>query len=138
MGPRTHDGEWRGYKRTVSPLVTDEESSDEGEDEHARGQVNQTSAQQRIQKLPWMGPRGNVLPRVGQQCLVMVGDSGRDIGQVGQVTGVKAVMMEIAYRHGPSGQVRRKHKRPSSVILLEDGLELAQNLDGTVWVRQVK
>jgi hypothetical protein len=81
-----------------------------------------------------MRPHGDALPKVGQRCLVVTGESGQDVGQMGQVTRVMAVMMEIAYRHGQDGQVRVRRKRPSSIIMLEDGLELAQDPDITVWV----
>ena len=55
---------------------------------------------------------------------------------MGQVTEVKVKMMEIAFRSSQNGYLQYKQKRPSSVIMLEDGLKLVQEEDGTVWVRK--
>jgi hypothetical protein len=138
MVPRTQDGGRRGYEGAACHLVTDEERSDDDESDPAAVPVRRGLASSLVQGLPWMKPHGDALPKVGQRCLVVTGESGQDVGQMGRVTRVMAVMMEIAYRHGRDGLVRIRRKRPSSVIMLEDGLELAQEPDGTVWVRRTR
>ena len=138
MVPPTQEGGVRGYQDAACHLVTDEERSDDDESDPAAVPARLGLALPLVQGLPWMKPHGDALPKVGQRCLVVTGESWQDVGQMGRVTRVMAVMMEIAYRHGQDGLVRIRRKRPSSVIMLEDGLELAQEPDGTVWVRRTR
>jgi hypothetical protein len=71
-------------------------------------------------------------PKVGEHCIVLVGKAGQDLGQMGRVTDTKAVMVEIAYRGSNEGQILYKNKRPSSLIMLEDGLEVTQHDNGMI------
>jgi hypothetical protein len=137
MAPRTRRSVWRGYEEVRPQPVTDGEESEGGERGPSGVYHGQSRMHRQIQRLPWMRPRGNVLPLVGQQCVIVNGDRGRDIGQMGVVTEVKAVMMEITFRHGRDGRMQKGLKRPGSVIMLEDGLELVQGQDGTVWVQRM-
>jgi hypothetical protein len=82
-----------------------------------------------------MRPRGNAMPAVGTHCIVIVGDARQDLGQMAQVSSRKSKMVEIKYRGKQDRRLDHKMKRPSSLIMLEEGLVLQQDTDGTVWVR---
>jgi hypothetical protein len=79
-----------------------------------------------------------MLPQIGEHCLVLTGKMGDDIGQMGWVTDVKAVMVETGYRSQKSGKIVYKHKKPSSLLMLEDGLMLEQDRNGMVWIQRSK
>jgi hypothetical protein len=80
-----------------------------------------------------MGPRGNVLPALGTHCIVMVGTK-QDVGQMAQVTDHKAQMVGIKYRGSKNRRMDYKVKRPSSLIMLQAGLTMEQDAQGTVWI----
>ena len=82
--------------------------------------------------------RGNSRPRIGQRCIVMKGKVGEDEGQMAVVTGSRKVMVEIAWKGGAGGLVRRKLKHPQSLVMLEEGLVVEQSSDGTVWIRRAR
>jgi hypothetical protein len=67
----------------------------------------------------------------------MTGKAGYDEGQVAIVTQQKRCMVEIAFV-GPKGDIRRKLKRPSTLLFLGKGVTVAQEQDGTMWVRGEK
>jgi hypothetical protein len=84
--------------------------------------------------LPRMQLRSETLPRIGQQCLVLTGKAGYDEGQVAMIAQQKRCMVEIAFV-GPKGDIRRKLKRPSTLLFLGKGVTVTQEQDGTMWVR---
>jgi hypothetical protein len=90
---------------------------------------------EQVKRLTRVGIRGSARPPVGQLCLVMTGKVDQDQGQVGIVTRQTSCMVEIAVR--PTGRDRNMTflKRPSSLILLEPGLILVQEKNGSVWIR---
>ena len=90
---------------------------------HVLGQLSRTTL------------RGNVQPAIGQQCIVMKGVAGQDEGQMGVVTNRSRVMVEVTVAHHTGKGTVTKRKQPSSLIMLEPGLGLVQDVDGTVWVR---
>jgi hypothetical protein len=122
----------------VGQYVTDNEHSEDEEWETERihrGWRNRL--REGFRRMRRLDPFCDGQPRVGEQCIIMVGKAGHDLGQVGRVTDVKAVMVEVAYR-GPqeNGQIVYKNKRPSSLIMLEDGLEVVQSADGIVRIQR--
>jgi hypothetical protein len=82
-----------------------------------------------------VGCRGNSLPPIGQACVVMKGTAGKDEGQMGFVTGKTRAMVEVTYVDETTGKPNVRLKRPSSLVMLEPGLCLAQDPDGAVWIR---
>ena len=74
---------------------------------------------------------------MGERVLVMTGKAGLDEGQVVRVTEQKRSMVEIAFR-GPDGVIRRKSKRPGTLIGLRPDVTVVQETDGTVWVQKRK
>jgi hypothetical protein len=139
----------RAKSRTMGPIplgtcvVTDDET-----EERLMGQTGQIQGehekypdrlawQERLRRgfrhLVWMGPRGNRRPEIGAHCIV-IGGTGRDSGQMAQVTDRTAKMVGIKYRGAKGHRLEYKKKRPSSLIMLEAGLVMKQDIHGTVWV----
>ena len=81
---------------------------------------------------------GNVQPRIGQLCIIMTGVAGQDEGQMGIVTSQTKVMVEVTLASKTGKGTITKTKQPRSLVLLEPGLVLVQDSDGSVWVRAVK
>ena len=80
-----------------------------------------------------MKPQGNACPEIGMHCLIMVGTK-QDRGQMAQVVDRKAQMVGVKFRAAKNRQMEYKVKRPSSLIMLEAGLTMKQDVHGTVWV----
>jgi hypothetical protein len=116
--------------------VTDGETTDEETEGETKQHVSQKcrSAQGRL--LRRVDTQEDLVARIGDQCVILVGKTGHDIGQQGQVTEIKPVMVEVEYRDGQSKRVVVKSKRPSSLLMLEEGLEIVRDKKGTLWVRQ--
>ena len=89
----------------------------------------------RLRNLTRVGKAGSELPQVGQVCLVLHGIEGRDLGQQAVVTSHTRARVQIAYRDQDGRQVE-KLKHPNLLVLLEDGLGMAQDEQGFVWVRR--
>jgi hypothetical protein len=89
----------------------------------------------RLRRLTRVGRAGSELPPVGQACLILHGVEGRDLGQQAVVTAQTKARVRVAYqeRNGRRGE---KLKHPNSLVLLEDGLEIAQDEQGFVWVQR--
>jgi hypothetical protein len=83
-----------------------------------------------------VGARGNLRPSVGQACLVVSGNAHEELGQVGVVRRHTPAMVEMMVRAKSGSQDLLVMKRPSSLILLEAGLVLVQDIDGSVWIRR--
>jgi hypothetical protein len=122
--------------------VTDDEenkgntSEEEMSDQESNAAIEKSPAwwKKIILSLPRMSVRSEELPRIGEQCLVMKGKAGDDEGQVGVVTDRKRCMVEIAFQ-GPKGDIRRKLKRPGTLIFLKKGVTVKQDRNGTMWVQ---
>jgi hypothetical protein len=89
-----------------------------------------------IPKWSRVEPRGNMLPTVGEYCFIINGREGDDKGQLGQVSELKLAMIEVKYV-GADNSFTYKLKKPSSLIMLENGLTLTQNRVGTVTVCRI-
>jgi hypothetical protein len=79
--------------------------------------------------------RGNVQPQIGQLCIIMTGVAGQDEGQMGIVTSRTRVMVEVTLASKSGEGIITKTKQPRSLVLLEAGLVMVQDPDGSVWVR---
>jgi hypothetical protein len=79
--------------------------------------------------------RGNVQPQIGQLCIIMTGVAGQDEGQMGIVTSQTRVMVEVTLASKSGEGIITKTKQPRSLVLLEAGLVMVQDPDGSVWVR---
>ncbi len=79
--------------------------------------------------------RGNVRPKLGQMCLVMIGESGCDEGQMGIVSERTPCMVRVTYICNQLGKQKTKLKRPSSLIMLDPSVTLVQEDDGSLWIR---
>jgi hypothetical protein len=80
-------------------------------------------------------PSGCTVPSIGQACLIVKGKTGVDEGQVGVVSDTAAAMVWVTYRHDHHGRRVSKLKRPSSLIMLDPGVVVSQDDNGTIWVR---
>jgi hypothetical protein len=74
---------------------------------------------------------GNKLPPVGQRCLVLRGEEGHDLGQPAIITMQTRARVWVAYLDSKGRKVS-KVKVPSSLMLLEDGLDIVRDEDGFV------
>jgi L-fucose isomerase-like protein len=136
MTPRESERSGRRKSTTGGGLVTDGETTDEETEEASRhdSQQNCPSLQGRMSRRfdgqeVWEA-------RIGDHCVILVGKTGQDIGQQGLITEIKPVMVEVEYRDGRSRKMVVKNKRPSSLLMLEEGLEIVRDKKGTLWVRQ--
>ena len=127
-------------------------SDDDEEEDYSRSQRNEVD-----QKTPWLGKRkfsrgwrdklalltrvgtrGNTRPKLGQMCLTMVGKVNEDLGQIGVVTSVTPCMVAVTSLRANGEDTVSRLKRPSSLILLETGLTLVQDSDGSIWIRSIR
>ena len=125
-------------------VVTDEETdgasesiSEEREEEHDKVRIRtawQEGLRKGVRHLMRVEPRGNVLPEVGTRCVVMVGNAQQDFGQMAEIVDQKSQMVGIQYRGAKNRRLEYKMKRPSSLMMLEEGLTVRQDIHGTVWV----
>ena len=93
---------------------------------------------EKLALLTRVGPRGNSRPQLGQMCLTMVGKVNDDLGQIGVVTSVTPCMVSITSLRKDGITTATRLKRPSSLILLEAGLTVVQEKDGSIWIRDIK
>jgi hypothetical protein len=134
MTPTTRETSW------VTDEETDESSDvgDEQDDEQQAKTRERIAWQERLRRgvryMTHLGPRGNVMPAVGTHCIIMVGDARRDLGQMARINDRKSKMVEVIYRGAKNRRMEHKMKRPSSLVMLEDGLTMRQDAQGTVWV----
>jgi hypothetical protein len=73
---------------------------------------------------------------LGVHVVVLKGDARKDLGQMAVVSGYAGSQVEISYR-GPSGLIATRRKQRSSLIKLEDGLELGIGEDGYPVIRKL-
>jgi hypothetical protein len=68
---------------------------------------------------------------------IVVGKARQDLAQTGQVIDVKAVMVKLASYWGLQGnKIVYKNKWPSSLIMLEEGLEVVQSKNGIMRIQK--
>ena len=84
-----------------------------------------------LRQLSWSKKAGKELPPVGQRCLVVRGKEGHDLGQTAIVAMQTRARVGVAY-------LDLKGFVPSLLMLLEDGLEVGRDEDGSVWIRRSK
>jgi hypothetical protein len=89
----------------------------------------------RLRRLARVGKAGSELPQIGQPCLILRGVEGKDLGQQAIITTQTKARVEVSFR-AQSGRQMTKLKHPSSLILLEDGLEVVQDERGFVWIKR--
>jgi hypothetical protein len=90
---------------------------------------------EKLALLTRVGTRGNTRPQIGQMCLTMVGKINEDVGQIGVITSCTPSMVAVTSLRAVGNVTTTRLKRPSSLILLETGLIVVQELDGSVWIR---
>jgi hypothetical protein len=67
-------------------IVSEDESEDEenkSQGEHWRRPYRSRNWLSRVCHLTWTGANGKQLPPVGQSCLILTGDAGKDVGKIG-------------------------------------------------------
>jgi hypothetical protein len=84
-----------------------------------------------VQGLIHVGQRGNTLPSIGHTCLIMKGKSGVDEGQMGVIKAHTVVMVEVVFKD-KNGKETSKLERPSSLMIIEQGIIIHQDMKGTV------
>jgi hypothetical protein len=102
----------------------------------ARNQRFSSKWREKLFQLTRVGIRGNTRPEIGQMCLTVVGNSGQDHGQIGIITNRTPSMVAVTTLRSSGTDTVTKMKRPGSLILMESGLTLVQDADGSVWIRR--
>ena len=91
--------------------------------------------QERVRRLPFrLGGQAPEMP-LGARVLVLKGEAQNDIGQMAVISGICGSQVEISYR-GPTGVLRTRRKQRSSLIRMEDGVELVVNSSGWPVIRR--
>jgi hypothetical protein len=126
MAPQTESTAWYGDERV--PLEA--KSS-----EWAKRTVFGTQIKEKARRLFQARPRGNKQPKLGQMCLVMKGEAGGDEGQMALVSERTPAMVRVTYVCNKHGLTKTKLKHPSSLVMLDPGVTLVQDNDGTMWIR---
>lgn len=114
-------------------------SEGEEEDELGPRQRQAYRSQDWLSRVPWLtrtGVNGRKRPPVGRTCLILKGNAAQDLGRMCVVSRQTASMVEVVWKDERTGRTHEKMKQPESLIQLEDGLELAQDADGMLWVRR--
>jgi hypothetical protein len=89
---------------------------------------------QRVLDLPFrLGGQEPEMP-LGSHVLVLKGEAMNDLGQMAVISGVAGSQVVISYR-GPTGTIMTRRKRRSSLIRMEEGVELAVNAEGWPIIR---
>ena len=128
---------WRSENSTNDKLITDDEKTvEEDTDMGGRSVLKQKQRPVPGQDHKSRDRRGRTVAQVGDQCVLLVGTTRQDVGRQGQVTEMMPVMMGIEYREGHGNKLVVKNKRPSSVLMLEEGLVVVRDRKGTLWVRR--
>jgi hypothetical protein len=74
---------------------------------------------------------------LGSRVLVLKGLADKDWGQVAIVSRIAGSLVEISYR-GCTGDIETRRKQVSSLIRLQEGLELITGDDGLPLIRQMQ
>jgi len=88
-----------------------------------------------VRKWNRLRPCGNVVPQVGQACLIWKGKTGVDEGQVGVISEATPAMAWVTYPSDGEGGLAMKLKRPGSLIMLDPMITVSQDIHGTLWIR---
>ena len=92
---------------------------------------------ERVQRLPFrLGGQEPEMP-LGARVLVLKGEARNDIGQMAIISGISGSQVEISYRD-PTGVIRTRRKQRSSLIRLDEGVELVVNASGWPVIRQIR
>jgi hypothetical protein len=93
----------------------------------------------RVRRLPGTrqsdGTRGKM--PLGARVLVLKGDADKDLGQVAIINRFAGSLVEISYR-GRTGNVETRRKQVSSLIRLQEGLELVMDDEGSPLIQRVR
>jgi hypothetical protein len=136
MTPRPREtGHARGKAGTRHSISDDDSVGEDHECERAHRSWR-NRLRDGFRQLVRLEPYCDGQPRAGEYCIIMTGKAGQDLGQMGRVTDVKPVMVEVAYRGPEEGPIVYKNKRPSSLIMLEDGLEVIQTREGIIRIQR--
>jgi hypothetical protein len=138
MAPRVSERSWLSEDAASSKLVSEDERAYEEETKTMIRPASKRKQKSRQgQKLRSRDQQKQSVPQVGDQCVILIGSTRQDVGQQGQVTELMPVMMGVKYREG-HGRNRMvvKSKRPSSVLMLEEGLAIVRDRKGNLWVRR--
>ena len=73
-------------------------------------------------------------PDVGQMCLVIKGDTDKDLGRMAVVLRCTSQRVWVGYRNTKTGREEERLKTPGSLVLLEDGLEARNDQYGRLWI----
>jgi hypothetical protein len=138
MAPRVSERSWLSEDAASSKLVSEDERAYEEETKTMIRPASKRKQKSRQgQKLRSRDQQKQSVPQVGDQCVILIGSTRQDVGQQGQVTELMPVMMGVKYREGHgTNRMVVKSKRPSSVLMLEEGLAIVRDRKGTLWVRR--
>jgi hypothetical protein len=91
----------------------------------------------RIRRLPSrLGGQDASMP-LGAHVLVLKGEARNDVGQMAIISGFAGSQVEISYR-GPTGAIQTRRKQRSSLIRIEEGIELAMTAEGWPIIRAIR
>jgi hypothetical protein len=91
---------------------------------------------ERIRGLPWSPrARDSDIP-LGTRVLVLKGDTRNDLGQMAIVSRRAGSQVEISYRD-PTGAWRTRRKLPSSLIRMQEGIELVVDGGGVARIQRM-
>jgi hypothetical protein len=83
-------------------------------------------------------PGTAAMPEVGQTCVIMKGEHGREWAKMGLVVGTTAQRCWVGFRNSKTWQKEKRLKAPESLLYLEDGLEMVNDVEGRLWIKTVK
>jgi hypothetical protein len=115
------DGSWKGHRQREPRVI-----------KTGSFLVRQLKAS--LAQLLRFRPTGNVLPPIGQRCLILRGKAGYDEGQVGVVSDSTAAMVWVTFRDPLGKHTSIKLKRPSSLMMLDPTIIISQEPNGTLWI----
>jgi hypothetical protein len=118
-------------------VVSEKESDEDGVGERSKRTYQPRSWKSRLRWLTRTESNGKKLPPVGRFCLILKGDAEKDVGGMGIVSRQTRCMVAIVWKGAKSGETHeRLLKQSKSLIQLEDGLIVKQDVDGMLWVVQ--
>jgi hypothetical protein len=90
----------------------------------------------RFRRVSQTGRNANRRPPVGRCCLVLRGDVDQDVGKMVMVVRQTGSMVTVRWKNELTGEPSsEKMKRPESLIQLEEGLVVAQDAHGMLWIQ---
>jgi sialic acid synthase SpsE len=134
MSPTPQETSWVTNKETEEAYEMSEEHTEDNRGKTPGPVAWQERLRRNVWRLTRMEPRGNKIPKVGTHCLVMVGNVTQDVGQIARVTKLTVKMVEITSCDAKKQRFEHKLKRPNSLIMLDAGVTMVQDVHGTVWI----